>query len=105
MSHLALALTVVWTIYGLGLLAALHRLRETHHLYYGIVLAAIGALLGWPWLQWLALALIVDDCVEHTVQVVFPNTKASFFLWAYAQTVAKLPIIQSLNHWLDRRFQ
>lgn len=49
---------------GTAALLQLRRLREWHHLYYGIVL---GALPWWP-ARLVGLVLLADDAVQHLAQ-------------------------------------
>ena len=54
----------------MGSLAALHRLDELHHGYYGAVLCWT-PLLGLPsWLWWLGLYLLVDDTIQHLSEAI-----------------------------------
>lgn len=57
----------------LASLSMLHRVRELHHGYYGIALAAASLALplngGWLWLlRGVALVLVVDDAWQHDRQ-------------------------------------
>ena len=72
----ALVTAAVLAADGLLCVVRLHRAAEKHHLYYGIVLAAVGfALLwhghaGWGWgLVAPGVEMIADDTVQHSTQV------------------------------------
>lgn len=54
-----------WFLNGFCSLAYLHRLKEKHHLYWGAALALIPC---WP-VRILAYLLVVDDSLNHGVQV------------------------------------
>ena len=63
--------------FGLGLflvgmlaLIRLHRVRELHHLYYGIVLFAFGMALGHSWVEWAGIVLLADDAFQHFVEAI-----------------------------------
>jgi hypothetical protein len=44
--------------------------REWHHEYIG---AALVALVWWPWVQWVGVAVMADDAWQHTVQLTRPT--------------------------------
>lgn len=54
-----------WFINGFCSLVYLKRLKEKHHLYWGAIL---GVLPWWP-IRILGYLLVVDDSIQHSVQV------------------------------------
>jgi len=99
----ALLLGIALAVYLLAVLWWLGKLRETHHGYYALPLLIAGTVMQWPWLQWVAIGLLLDDACEHTVQLANPDVHFSPLLWLYGATLYKVPWVRRLNAWLDRR--
>jgi len=54
-----------WVLNGVLALVRLKRLKEVHHLYIGAALAC----LPWWWARVLGVVLVIDDSIQHSVQV------------------------------------
>ena len=47
---------------------------EAHHEYWGLALELLAHVAGWPvWVAFVALAIMADDTVQHTVQLEHPD--------------------------------
>ena len=86
----ALAIVLLSSLLWLG------RLRETHHGYYGLLLA----LAPWGPLRVTGLVLPADDALQHAVQVWYPAFRSPLHR-AYG-LLYRLRVVRRLNQWLDR---
>ena len=86
------------------------RIREAHHLYWGIILVALGAALWYalpfPWAL-IALPFFVfgswfagDDIYQHIRQTWQPDYESSLHRW-FVRELYPSPIIRRLTVWLD----
>ena len=82
-------------------LRRLGRLGETHHGYYGILIAFVGFYLGAHSLVYIGGVMLCDDAIQHVVQLRWPTWRVSLLYWLYALTLAKIPLVQRLNRALD----
>ena len=87
--------------------------KEVHHLYYGIVLLIVGAVLwhllsGW-WLLVTAPCFVFgvwfsgDDLYQHVRQIKQPEYASSLHRW-FVRELYPNPIIRKINVWLDKVF-
>ena len=83
-------------------LTRLHRWNEIHHGFYGILGVVFGLMLGWHWLQVIGGVLLIDDAIQHAIQVRWPGSRYSLLFWLYALTVARWGWVRRLNEWLDK---
>lgn len=82
--------------------------NQTHHAYYGWVIALAGLAGGWPVTTWIGIGLAWDDSVQHALQNLVPalrTRRPSLLWWLYARTLARLSWAQRLNTWADRVFR
>lgn len=81
---------VLAALLALGLLALwrLHALRQLHHLYLGALLALFARLPLWTQLA-IALAIVLDDAVQHSWQALSDPAYQSPLHRLYAWFVAE----------------
>ena len=88
--------------------------RETHHLYYGVILTIIGLVLFhilsgcWTLISFPFLVLGIwcagDDIYQHIRQITEPEFQSSIHRW-FVRKLYPNPIIRKLNVWLDNFFK
>jgi hypothetical protein len=81
----------------------LGRIREVHHGYLGLLLAAFGVLAGDWWLLLAACGAWVwaDDTVQHWRQVLGEPAYLSPLHRGYGWVYARVALVRGLNAWLD----
>ena len=80
-------------------------LREAHHGYWGLLLGLASLIPFLAWLRWPGLILLLDDCLQHSVQRWLNRPKFRSPLHrTYALLYARSGILRRLNEWLDQRF-
>lgn len=81
-------------------------LRAWHHGYLGILIIALGLWLHWPW--WViakGATLLLDDLLQHTVQIITKNPNwQSPLKRLYGWVYARVPLVRRVNAWLDSLF-
>ena len=80
--------------------------NETHHLYYGIVLMALGYFLSTCFsysliLYVIGVVLFVDDLYQHRRQVKQPGYNSPIHV-LYVELLWRFDFIRSLNRWFDK---
>lgn len=76
MGALLAAAIVVFAVWTFAVVATGHW-REWHHEYVGVPLVAAAVLgVAPPWVGWLGLLVMLDDCAQHLVQMVDPEFRS-----------------------------
>ena len=76
------------------------RWRETHHLWYGIILVVLSFFWGGYWVCIPGLILVADDLLQH-----FAGVDPSPIHQLYVKYLWPIPVVQRLNKWLDNLFK
>lgn len=81
-------------------------LRAWHHGYLGILIAGLGLALHWSkWIVAVGLVILLDDIVEHSVQLITHNTGwQSPLKRLYGWFYVRVPLLRRVNAWLDSLF-